>query len=410
MGHKSNDDRIQEAERTFLRRCWWLFPAAGLFLAMLTGGGFWEWVGMGWPVALDGSQLWSWRALGAGLAGATIPLAWVLTLKRKKCARNAMLLALGGFVAVEIVLRIPIAQTTFWLAVRSRLGVAEAVLREVAYIQIDEAAGRKGNEPAIILAGSSQMIHGVDELLLGRQLGPRLHVIRRVCSSLMPMEFLASMDYMPFRQGDICVQYLSELDFAWPEEYRVSWYRPFASWTTLPDVLQSAGMSCVGTHWRETVDYSLAATLSGWRIRDGWREIVRNFWGRMGQDNKLDRRAEGDPPLEMSTWEWKAFETSAARLEEKGVELWVFAGDVNPSIYNEGRMARRAEVCARLEKGAQEGRWKYIPAPELDAGLDVGDWKDKTHLNASGREKLTMAMARVLKSEILRRQQNGASE
>ena len=392
--------RVREAERKFLRWTWWGFPAAGLVVAMLTGGGFWAWVdgavpGLNWRQALT--------VRGAVLAGAALAAvgAWRVLLKRTWQGWVVALVMAAGFAGAESVVRIPAVQTAFWLATRARLDVdGPNFMSEVCYIRLEEATGRVAEAGAVVLSGTSQMLCGVDELELGKILAPTA-VIRREVSGMGPQNMLAAWEWIPFLRGDRSVQVRSEMDFTDQVEWRTSWYRPFLTWGTFPWLMRNAGARTCWRHWDEIPDCAMAATLEGWRMRDGWREIILNPWGRMKEGDETAKPSKPTapvqlPPLVWSDWEWRAFVDEAERLKAAGVELWVFEGNVHPVLRDERRAEIRVEFERRMEEGVAKGLWRFVGEEELDAGIDAGDWRDMTHVNAEGREKLTRAMGRVL--------------
>ena len=393
--------RVREVERRFLRRAWWVFPVAGVCLSMLTGGGFWAWV-EGEAPWLDWRQAFTLRAVllaGAGLAVAGM---WRWLLLRTWRWRAMALAVLAGFAAAEGAVRIPAAQAAFWLAVRARNDSRYGwFLSDTCYIRLEEAAGRGSDAPALVLAGTSQMTCGVDELALGRMLAPTA-VIRREVSGMVPQSMLSAWSWMPFRKGDRCVQMRSEMDFTNQHEWRTSWYRPFLTWRTLPWLARNAGTPTCRRHWDELPDCAAAATLEGWRMRDGWRKIVMNPWRRVPETagEAGEGKADGSkeiPLLTWSDWEWSAFVTGAEWLKKAGVELWVIEGDVNPVLHDARRAELRAEFERRMAEGVEKGLWRFVTEAELDAGIEAEDWQDMTHVNAVGREKLTRAMGRVLR-------------
>lgn len=392
--------RVREAERKFLRGAWWLFPVAGLIVAMLTGGGFWAWV--------DGEIPWlDWRQAltvrGGVLAGVALVAVgvWRALLRRTWPGWVVALVLAAGLGAAECALRIPAVQTAFWLATRARLDVdGPNFMSEVCYIRLEETAGRDAAAGAVVLSGTSQMLCGVDELELGRMLAP-MAVIRREVSGMGPQNMLAAWSWIPFRRGDRSVQVRSEMDFTDQAEWRTAWYRPFLTWETLPWLMRNAGASACWRHWDELPDCAMAATLEGWRMRDGWREIVMHPWRRVpGADGEEGKEKEGAsvkmPALVWSDWEWRAFVDEAERLKGMGVGLWVFEGDVNPVLHNARRAEVRAEFERRMAEGVEKGLWRFVGEAELDAGIEPDDWRDMTHVNATGREKLTRAIGRVL--------------
>lgn len=395
----ASEMQVRAAERLFLRRWGWIFPVAGLLVAMLTGGGFWAWVDCE-RMWLDWRQLFTWRAVVLGGAGAAFWGAWVALVSKRCRGGLAVALAVLGVAASEVVDRMHVPQTAFWLAVRARKDALYGwFTSDMCYVRLEEAAGNAPRDSAVILVGTSQMTCGVDEHELGRMLDPT-PVIRREVSGLVPQNMLAMWPWIPFRRGDRCVQLRSEMDFTNQGEFRPSWYRPFLTWQSLSLVLENAGREVCVRHWREVVDCAMAASLEGWRMRDGWREIALNFWKRSeivrleSGETREDER--GNKPLIWAEWEWRAFEKAAELLRGVGVEFWVFEGDVNPVLHNAERRAMRAEVERRMAEGAAEGKWRFVPLAEQGAGIGPEDWADMVHLNREGRAKLTRAIGRKL--------------
>lgn len=389
---------VREAERKFLKWGWWVFPLAGIVLAMLTGGGFWAWVDGQMPW-LDWRQACTLRGAVMAVAGMMLALLWRMLLWRDWPAWVLALSGVLGFVCAEYAMRISPAQTAFWLATRARLDVqGPNFMSEVCYIRLEEAAGRTAKNGAVILSGTSQMLCGVDELELRRLLDP-VPVIRREVSGMVPQKMLAAWSWIPFRRGDRSVQMRSEMDFTNQTQWRTAWYRPFLTWQTLPWLVRNAGGRVCWQRWRELLDCALAASLEGWRMRDGWREIAMNPWrrvngGAVAQPDKSDVVAT-EAPLEWCEWEWQAFVEEAEHLKDMGVELVVVEGDVNPVLHDARRAEMRREFERRMTTGVEQGLWKFVGEEELGAGIEAKDWKDMTHVNATGRVKLTKAIARV---------------
>jgi hypothetical protein len=238
----------------------------------------------------------------------------------------------------------------------------------------------------------------VDEHELERMLAPT-PVIRRAVSGMTPQHMLAAWKWIPFRSGDCCVQMRSEMDFTDQAEWRTSWYRPFLTWRTLPWLMRTAGTAVCLRHWNELPDCAAAATLEGWRMRDGWREIVFHPWRRVPEEAGREEKTAVSGNLPALVWmdgEWRAFVAGAEWIKEAGGELWVFEGDVNPVLHNERRAEIRAEFERRMAEGVEKGLWRFVGEKELNAGIGADDWADMTHLNAVGRKKLTRAMGRML--------------
>lgn len=392
---------VHEAERVFLQKAWWLFPLGGALASLAFGGPFWAWV-HGQPVVLHWGALWSGRALAGALAFGAVPAAWAWGLRIRPKRWMAMVAVAVILAGAEWLLQRPGMQAALWLAARARLAPDQVFMREVCYVRLEEASGRRPEAPAIVLVGSSQVLNGVDERLLGELLHPT-PVIRRAMFGMSPLKAMAMQSWMPFRPGDICVQYLSEFDFTNQEAFPFSWFRPYASWRTVPAVLGSLSRETRIRHWRGVMDTLTAATTEWWRARDFIRRIVFRF--QAGQPEPAAPVAPGDPAgaaeqargeLVFADAEWAAFRRFAEQLKAGQVVLVVFEGEVNPALDSEPRRRVRQAVRARLEEFLADGYGRYVSREEQ--GLDLGpeDWRDMTHLSQSGREKLTRRMAREL--------------
>ena len=402
MEHNSISSNVRKAERAFLRKAWWWFPLLGWGMALVVGGPFWRWVAGESPLPLDGHTLLTWRSwVGAG-GGLLVPLVW-RGLLNIRISTAGVVLSLGLAVGVvEGLLRSDTFQVPMWLAARARLAPDQHFMREVCYVRLEEAAGRDSASPGVILVGSSQVLCGVDDHLLREMLQP-IPVIRRAVFGTTPLKALAMMAYVPYVPGDICVQYLSELDFTNQEEFPHSWFRPFASWQTWSDVVRCISPRARFGYWRRAVDYLLAATFESWRDRDFIRQIAIHFWksGNTGDapSGKEDLPAmfeQARSHLTLMPTEWKAFHAYAERLEEMGVRMLVFEGDVNPRLHSEHRLRMKQKVREDVSSFATGPARRYVSLEEQGLGLSADDWADFGHLNATGREKLTRRMAREL--------------
>ena len=218
---------------------------------------------------------------------------------------------------------------------------------------------------------------------------------------MVPQKMLAVWPWIPFRRGDRNVQMRSEMDFTNQSAWRPAWYRPFLTWKTFPWLVRNAGGGVCWPRWREVVDCAMAASLEGWRMRDGWREIAMNPWRRpkggvAAAKPEASDVAAANAPLTWCEWEWQAFVEGAERMKEMGVELVVLEGDVNPVLHDAQRAELRREFERRMAEGEEKGLWRFVGEEELGSGIEAEDWRDMTHVNGVGKEKLTRAGARVL--------------
>ena len=392
---------VRQTEEALLRKTWWLFPVCGALATLAVGGPFWAWV-EGQPLAVRWADLFGLRAGLAAVAFSAIPLAWWLGLRLKRTGFWVILAVPALVAGAEGVLRTSKVQVALWLAAQGRLESGQHFMREVCYVRLEEAAGRGAPAPAVVLVGSSQMLHGVDDRRLRELLRP-MPVIRRAMFGLTPLKALAMRPYLPFQADDVCVLYLSELDFTNQDEFPFAWFRPYASWRTLPAVVACVPPSVRIRHWRHLADYALAATTEWWRVRDFLARIAFHFTGRVrlsaetsgaAEATALADRARGE--LHFADAEWQAFRRFAAQAAERRVELVVFEGEVSPALQSAERTQAKASVRRLVADFVASGYGRYVPLAEQGLDLSDGDWHDLTHLNASGREKLTRRIAQEL--------------
>jgi hypothetical protein len=390
---------VREVELSFLRKSWWLFPFFGALSVLVLGGPFWQWVSGADPFPLQWPQIFSLRAVRLALAFLAMPAIWRLGLNVKVSRYLVIPVVLLAVLSMEFLLRTPFAQGPLWQAAQARLDAGQWYMREVCYVRLEEAAGPRSRSPAIVLMGSSQMLHGVDDHLLRELLRPT-PVVRRSMFGMSPLKTLSILAYVPFRAEDTCVQYLSELDFTNQDEFPYDWFRPYASWKTLPDVMRCVSLSVRARHWRQVVDYALAATFECWRTRDFLDQIAFHFWNHTGMPAENSASPSPAPPapatLRYSMAEKKAFHVFARNLEEQKVKLMVFEGDVNPALYSPERLQAKEEIRKELAGFSGMKDYRYVSLEEQGLSIGPEHWRDMTHLNPVGRERLTRRIAQEL--------------
>jgi len=402
MSEKTSHPSVRDLEASFLRKGWWLFPLLGAWASLGLGDPFWQWVAGASPFSAGWQGLSILRSGGLTLAGLAVPAIWWVGLRMR---RRPLLIALGVGLAILLVecgMRSSTVQGPLWLASRARLESGQSYMREVCYIRLEEASGRTGETPAIVLMGSSQVLHGMDQKRLGELLSPT-PVIRRAMFGMSPLKALSMLAYVPLQPQDICIQYLSEFDFTNQNEFPYAWFRPYASWETLPDVLSCIPGPVQLRQWQGDVDYTVAATFECWRDRDFLRQIAFNFLcAKKGESAAVPpadpaaavSKARG--ALVFSPSEEKAFTRFAQRLVASDVTLWVIEGDVNPAIYTDTRLEAKQLIRARMEEESTTTGFQYLSLQEQDLSLGSEHWLDMTHLNPSGRELLTRRIAQEL--------------
>lgn len=329
-----------------------------------------------------------------------------------RCMRHIFLpepfvwgIAIISLILLDFFIRLSPCQAALWLASRARLHPDQSFMREVCYIRLEENTRNRTPEPSVILVGSSQMLNGIDSLLLHEKIAPT-PVIRRAMFGMTPLKALAMMPYMPFQSGDTCVQYLSEFDFSNQEEFPVAWFRPYASWQTLPQVVRCIGLSATLRNSGRLIDYVMAANWEGWRARDFLHQIIFNMWGASPifstvmdeKEETLRILMQRQTDIIFMSAEKSAFERFRAVLKSKDVRMVVLEGDVNPLLYTPSRKAAKASTREWLSSVDQPPAYWYISAKEQHVPFDPSLWKDMTHLNVEGRALLTQILAGKLQS------------
>lgn len=400
------DPTVAEIERFVLRKTWWAFPVLGVLVSLLFGGPFWAWVA-NQPMVINWQDVLTLRALILAVAFSLVPAGWWFALKFPRPRVWTGLFVFLVLYAAEWGLRQYSAQAALWLATATRLESSQHFMREVCYVRLEESAGRTTDNPAIMVVGSSQIIHGVDIKLLRSELQPH-SVIRRAMFGLSPLKALAMLPFMPFRQGDTCLMYLSEFDFTNQDPFPYSWLRPYSTWVSLPAVLECIPPRVRIHAWRQVVDVGIAACTEWWRTRDFIRQIIFHMWARpephampLSIPDPVALAENAKTNIQFSLTEKKGFEKFARRLEIKGIAMCIFEGDVNPALYSPERLRAKTEIRDYLAGLSLVANYCFLSCDEQHLQLTPQDWLDLSHLNATGRERLTRRMVEELHRFIL---------
>ena len=394
-------------------------------LVALAGGG------AGWLVA---TRLWAWialdgqlvraglsrhaiaGALAGALAGLLAGVAVAACRQGPRAAQGpaprrlplAAVSALLLLAAAEAVMRQPNAQSALWLATRSRCrpGFGDFFAKELAYLQL-EVSGERGpsDRPALLIVGSSQLLHGLDCDVIKDAL-PGLAVKRRSLAGMTPLKACMAQRYLSLGPGCVLLMYLSELDFS-DAHVNPDWLRPVLSpaglrdgWAALDDAERRRS--------RADVPDLLAASRSAlWRTRDYLRHLVLHLAGPEEAGEATDLQALA--AQQMTRWrDEQAMARSVAmhrralarlteRVRAQGGRIIVFEGQSNPRYYTPERTALRERVRTELRDWARASGQVYVPVSEQDLDIGPADWRDSSHLNDEGRRKLTAMIAARLR-------------
>lgn len=404
---------LASAERRWLRRYGWLFPVAGIPLGLLLKGSVWS------GVLLNASFLparWvDWLSplgLLIGLGIALIPLIWRLVLAAEERLGAGMrrrpvapMLAVLCFVLIEMVFRTHWGQGLFWQAVIARAGT-QAQAREVGLYRLHDATERHAlHSGGLVVAGSSQIVFGVDGAGLSRLTG--LPVYRRAVAGLFPVELVCSQGFTDFHPDNRLVLILSGFDVGARPDLMPEAIRPQTTWAGLRHVLSAARTPFKLRHWRNLTDLAFAATCDVWRSRDYVRFVLDHPAAPyaktsdaadkqiLAQQKKgYERLGANDEMVELCLASLDLF---FADMADRCREIVVFEGRLNPARPGtEAAADLDQRTRAFFERQQELGRLRFIAREEQQLDLPEEYWADNTHVTPAGRRLLTEMMARFL--------------
>jgi hypothetical protein len=407
------DRTMAERETAFLKRTWWVLPLLGAI-----AGVAWKMRGWSW-IALDPSlerpfsfELLRMDVLAVAALFAAAPLAWFFGIRidrrlpgRFKTFTLPLLLAAVCLVGADVALRHPSAQNPFWLGLRARLqpGYADYYARELAYWRLDLLEGRKPG-PALVVAGSSQVLHGLDFDEL-RAAFPEISVLRRATAGMDQLKACSAQERLTTGPGDTLVLCVSELDVIEPARIDSDWMRPLVTWRGLRDVVASLRPLDAVRQWRRVFDLALACSSELWASRDYVDTILARPWGAREASREtaeqvfkveLDHYTQDTRRRPYVQEELRALERLLGRMTGAGVNVVVFEGRVNPVMFTPDSLALREEVRGRLAELSRRLGFTYVPESAQDVDIAPSEWADGTHLNDAGRDKFTKYLAATL--------------
>lgn len=396
---------LPAAERRWLRRWGWLFPLAGMPLGLWIGRHVWRAVLLVPTLASDGFDP---KGLAIGLVLAALPLAWLagLWLERRWPRTRQWPLApvLAGLVLLlaETALRTGLGQSLFWQAVLARSGQQHQA-RETSLFRLEAADQAVAPRPGIVLAGSSQLVYGIDVPRLAALTGQPVH--RRAAAGMFPTELVASQGWFDFHPDNRLVLTLSGFDLGARRDLFPDAIRPLATASGLRNMLGAAHARFLVRHWRAVVDLGLAAACELWRSRDYARFLLEHPFRAAAETAPvagaaLEKQKDGYSQLganrEMVVLCQRALARFFADMSGRCREIVVLEGQVNPTYPGEelAELSRESRDFLFGQQGL--GVLRFIPREEQALELPEDLWRDMTHVGPDGRQRLTETFARVL--------------
>lgn len=398
---------MYETEKKLIRRWGWIAVPAGAFAAMMAGSWLWPMVEQVRPLPpLDplSALRFPFVAIAAGVA--LFPVLWRATifLRERGVLPRFPYAAVGAVAAVLMVegmFRLPVVQQPFWLAVRTRNpGESEFFARELALLRLDSMADRaKPHAPGLVFAGTSQLMLGIDYDDLRHRL-PGTDVRRRSLAGMAPLRMAMAWPWLGVGPGDTVVMYLSAFDMTGVAGIGADWLRPtgnrqgFCDWQSVLPPGETI------RHWRSMTDVAMASLFELWAARDHTRALVLGKpKPRSGpvrdhviaqQVEQFQKADETNPYYEAN---FRALDRVLTRFAEAGARVVIIEGRVNPSLQTDLLRDLDRRTSRRLAELAGRRGARFVPVAEQAVAIGPGDWKDGTHLNASGRAKFTAYVA-----------------
>ena len=321
-------------------------------------------------------------------------------------ALGCLFLGLGLFCLADWTVGTPAVQNKMWDAVGQRVASRDWFMGNVVKtrrIKAEEAAwARKGE---IVLVGSSQVGAGFDLDRLETELEGALVRMMSI-GDMDSTRVLFALPYLCVGTNDVVVWYLSSRDVVATPPLHLNWMRPFSSWRGVAEILPLLDGRTRISSWRSLADLFLSATSELWRSRDYVRHVLLNAGGlndpirttsaqdqlQRDMDKAVALREQLDPG-ERTALEDIQFAALGRALQllvqGRGRRLIVLEGQMNPRLMSPADHRLETRLDAELRNGADGLGFTYLSIADQGLKHPASEWKDPTHLNAIGRDKLT---------------------
>ena len=403
-----------KAARFWRRVSAWALLAGPAGAIVLNKG--WPWIASagkeglrpGWGFGLAETLIWA--------AMAAVPLLalgglWIQHRSGPRMRGVWILAATAACVlAAEAGLRNRSIQSHFWTAVISRLEAPDWGLKEPAMLHYENLKAADGEfiPGGVAIFGSSQGAVNFDREFMAREL--RRPVIRRALNGMFALEMCAAQPMLAEPRVPSAIFYLSPLDLAANVDVRANWMRSLISPRSWADLVTVLGPRLAFENRRPLTELAAAAVWRLWAFRDGARWILFNLAGRT-PDPVPRLPAEKTPsqlvkPLEIKPEyveaSFRGYRHVFSRLRSLGFDLVVFQGEVNPCLRRQIADDYWVPMEARMRAFFGTNEVAYALRDDYRPELAPEDWADNTHLNDSGRQKLSRAAVEYLQTQLKR--------
>jgi hypothetical protein len=400
-----------DAEKRWLRRWGWLFPALGIPLGCLIVEARWAAIMMDAAFLPRTATGWlSANGIALGVALGLFPLLWALGLRLERrwgnCLRRcgvAPLGALAMLLCAEGAARSVFGQETLWQAVRARAG-DNFFAREVALFRLEHVSHCRAprGEPGVVVAGSSQMLHALDAPRLAQRIGRPVY--RRAVAGMFPVELCAAAGFLAFDHRNEMLLMLSGFDLGGRDRLYPAAIRPLATLSGARLLAAAADWRFALDHWRTFVDVFAAGACELWRSRDFCRLVVQHPFAPEAMKYVSAKNGGDDAQREaylalgrneqLVAFTERALTRFFAHMRERMARVVVIEGQMNPAYPGSDAARMHARMRALLQDSAAAGAIRFVPLEAQAPAIETGDWLDMAHVNERGRARYTEIFAR----------------
>ena len=397
------------------RRFWWRMVIGSAFLAPLIAYVVLRWGGVavyagGNPSTMPLRDVFgakAWIIMGVIIALPVFGLAGACVQRRLgfwSMEALVVLFSLTGVLGAEWLVRIHSVQSNLWVAVLSRLDPADWAMREPAQLHYDNLNPPDLRDASrdISVFGSSQSAVNLDRDEMARRLGRP--VFRRAINGMFALELCAAQYMLCVPRVETVVFYMSPLDIAGSTSVRADWMRSLISPRSWSDIVRILGPTLTWENRRALTELATAAHLKLWAFRDGARWILFNLAGRSPHHPPRDGYGQPKEPavqpfsVDPSYVEasFRGYELVMDNLRRMGVDVVVFQGEVRPSFRQQIPDSYWIPTEERIRSLLTAKHIRHVPLDEYRPDIGLADWADNTHMNDTGRHKLTDAVVAEL--------------
>lgn len=281
-----------------------------------------------------------------------------------------------------------------------------------------ETSLSNNDRPVVKLVGSSQVYQGIDLAQLSRE-ASAWNFEKNCMAGMGPQQYLAFLPRILERNPKAVVMYLSAFDLFRDDELSTDRLR----WGMTPGglrlLVQQMEPDELVDNREQVADISFATINPLWRNRDHFRRALFYYWWDFATPKVPTTEQSAVPVLAVSSgldeaklslrnnvrktklWDLnrRSLQKIADELRQRGIELIVLEGTLEPSALEVIPSELRQEATAQLRELAELEKFQFVPRtdqPELDASR----WADAYHLDEKGRAEFSAFLAAYINQRL----------